>query len=213
MKTPLALVTVCGCAAIANGTVLVETYGPAPRPGSVFGVPTEPAPFNPGLFTETTSTPGAEDTLITFSPRVTVLQVGTGWATWSGGYTGNVFYPNGATSLTVGFTVPGGPDWIIAAQLYAEPNPFGVFEISASAVDSSGASSATVTQAVEGNGGASGWGFYAPDSFLRSITISSDVNFAIGDLATKLFIPAPSSLALLAAGGLAGLHRRRAATT
>lgn len=206
MKITLALLAVCGFASAAGATIVAESYGAAPRPGSVFGVPTKPAPFNPNLFTDTFSTPGAEGTLITFNPAVNVRQVGSGWATWSGGYTGNVFYPSGATSLTVDFTVPGGPNWIIAAQLYAEPNPFGVFDISAAAGDWGGATSPTITQAVDGNGGASGWGFYSPDSFIRSITITSDVDFAIGDLATTLFIPAPGPVAIIA---FAAIRRRR----
>lgn len=211
IKSTLFLWVVCGCAAVASGTVVVETYGTAPRPGSAFGVPTSPAPFNPDLFTDITSTAGAEGVLIGFSPPVSVRRIGEGWSTWSGAYTGNAFYTNGATSLTIDFSVPGGPNWIIAAQLYAEPNPFADFDISATAVDWSGATSVTTTQTASGFAGATGWGFYSPDSFIRSITVSSDVDFAVGDLATTLFIPAPGPLALLAFA--APVRRRRSSAS
>ncbi|MCC6677032.1 MAG: PEP-CTERM sorting domain-containing protein [Phycisphaerales bacterium] len=207
MKTMLAVVAACGCAAIARADIVVETYGTAPRPGRVFGVPTDPTPYNPALFTDVTSTPAFGGSIL-FSVPVSVRQVGSGWATWSGGYTGNVYYTNGATSLTL--TYKGlDLDWFIGAQVYAEPNPFAVFDISATATDSSGAGSVTLTQAVDGNGGACGWGFYTPASFLRTVTISSDVDFAVGDLATVYFIPAPGSIVLLGAAAMSGSRRRR----
>ncbi len=47
-----------------------------------------------------------------------VRQIGFGWATWSHGYTGNVYYTNGQT--TIGGNLSAG---VKAFYLYAEPNP------------------------------------------------------------------------------------------
>ena len=38
---------------------------------------------------------------LTFSSPHSVRQIGFGWATWSHGYAGNVFYTNGSTSITM----------------------------------------------------------------------------------------------------------------
>ena len=110
---------------------------------------------------------------MTFSPSLYHLGVGNGWATWSNGYAGDVYATLGALSATI--TLP--PD-TSAFYFYAEPNPFAVFSITAVAQD--GTSSGPIP--VYGLAGAQYFGFYGTGSArIASITISSDVDFAIGE--------------------------------
>src|SRR5712692_6699568 len=56
---------------------------------------------------------------VTFGSPLQHLRVGNGWATWSNGYGGDVYWSNGATSTSVAL-----PSGTSAFYLYAEPNPF-----------------------------------------------------------------------------------------
>jgi hypothetical protein len=94
------------------------------------------------------------------------------WATWSHGYCGDIYYTGGATSLTI--TMPAG---VSAFYAYAEPNPFGIFTITATANDG-----ASCSASVDGYGGAAFYGFYGTGgTTIASITWSSDVDFAVGE--------------------------------
>lgn len=135
---------------------------------------------------------------ITFSLPLSHREIGSGWATWSHGYTGDVYYTNGATSVTIG--LPAGTG---AFLFYAEPNPFEVWSITAEAHDGT-----TLTRDVDGSGGANGFGFYGTGgSELASITVSSGVDFAIGEFYGAR-VPEPATLSLLALGALTLLRRR-----
>lgn len=134
---------------------------------------------------------------IGFSPDVNHREIGAGWATWSHGYTGDVYYSNGALSVTITLAPMTG-----AFYFYAEPNPFAVHTITAVSGNT------TLSIPVDGNGGANGWGFYTDDfSALTSITISSDADFAIGEFGAAR-VPAPGAGAL-ALAGLGMIARRR----
>jgi hypothetical protein len=110
---------------------------------------------------------------VVFGASMQHLQIGNGWATWSNGYTGDVYWTDGATSASV--TLPAGTT---AFYLYAEPNPFSDFQITAYAQD--GTSSGPIT--VNGFAGAQYFGFYATDGqTIASITITSSIDFAIGE--------------------------------
>jgi hypothetical protein len=100
--------------------------------------------------------------------------VGTGWATWSHGYTGDVWYTGGATTQVI--TLPAG---VGAAYVYVEPNPFAVVNCSMTATGSSGSQS-TGTFPADGSGGAVGWGFVEGAGTLSSIAVSCDTDFATG---------------------------------
>jgi len=140
--------------------------------------------------------------VIYFSSPVSVRQIGAGWATWSHGYTGNCFYTNGRTSLTM--TLSSG---IGTFRFYAEPNPFGVWNITATGSD--GSTSIASTQGVEGAAGATGWGFYGTGGAdVVSVHLSSDVDFAVGEFAHG-WIPAPAGLGVFAMAGLGAARRRR----
>jgi hypothetical protein len=145
--------------------------------------------------------------VVGFSPSVEVrVAGGAGWATWSHGYKGDVYYTQGATSLTMTM-----PEFTPAFYFYAEPNPFEVFTFAATATD--GTVSAFVARPVEGYSGAAYFGAYTlTGPPLASITVSSDVDFAVGEFGIGLWCraPEPSSLALVGLGVLLlGAWRRR----
>jgi hypothetical protein len=112
---------------------------------------------------------------ITFSPSLTHTSVGGGWATWSHGYTGDVYYTTG-TSATI--TMP--PN-TVAFYFYAEPNFMSEYTMSALAQD--GSSSGNIE--VNGAGGAKYFGFYTTNGVaLESITITAEAaaaGFAVGE--------------------------------
>jgi hypothetical protein len=118
------------------------------------------------------------------------VTVGAGWATWSHGYTGDVytnFTAGGPGSFndvdyTTYLTMPPGTK---AFYLYAEPNSFGLHRINATAVGSDGSFASSGYVQVEGFGGARFYGFYA-NAFTTItrivVTAKSDANgFAIGE--------------------------------
>ena len=117
---------------------------------------------------------------ILLSPSLVHLRVGTGWATWSHGYGGDVYFsgfPTGGDDPTVELTLPPSTK---AFAFYAEPNTFGSFSVEAIASD--GTSSEPVN--IQGNSGARYFGFYGRDGkTLSSVTVtaSDPRGFAIGE--------------------------------
>jgi subtilase family serine protease len=115
-----------------------------------------------------------------FAPDLECLQIGSGWATWSNGYAGDVYYdgqnPGGTSTITL--TLPGGTR---AFYLYAEPNEFETLEMQATAQN--GTTSGPLS--VFGASGAQYLGFYAngPGLNIKTITITCDDDFAIGEFA------------------------------
>jgi len=202
MKTALALFALAGLAPLAPAGIGVETYGTAAPPHFVHEFGMWAAPFRSDLFTDVTSTSDGRGGEIRFSTPVSVRAIGAGWATWSHGYTGNVYYTNGAMSITMT------PDrYTFAFQFYGEPNPFGVFAMTATGSD--GSSSIVSQQFPDGSAGATGWGFYGTGgATVASVTVSADVDFAVGEFAVNI-IPAPASLGLFVLGGLGAGRRRR----
>jgi hypothetical protein len=101
------------------------------------------------------------------------------WATWSNGYTGDVYdttvVDGDRTQITI--TLPAGTK---AFYFYAEPNQFAVLSVEATAQD--GTTSGPIS--VDGSSGAKYFGFYATGATtLESITVTtSDTSgFAIGE--------------------------------
>jgi endoglucanase len=110
---------------------------------------------------------------LAFSPDLTHYTVGHGWATWSNGYTGDVYATGGAESMT--FTLPSGAE---AFYFYAEPDQFATFDVTATAQD--GTTSGPV--AVAGQAGATYFGFYTSGSTaLTTVTVTSSTDFAVGE--------------------------------
>lgn len=170
----LATFTLAGVStAAASGTINFDG-----SPGT--GAP--PATLGPYTMRQFTADPQSFGTVagvsgptgdVTFSPALYHVRVGSGWATWSNGYAGDVYWTFGSLSATVNL-----PSNTSAFYLYAEPNPFAVFSITAQAQD--GTTSGPIS--VDGLAGAQYFGFYATGTqHIASITISSGVDFAIGE--------------------------------
>jgi hypothetical protein len=126
-----------------------------------------------------------------FIPALNHRKIGNGWASWSHGYTGDVYYSNGATSVTMIM-----PLRTKAFYFYAEPNPFAVFDITATT--NTGVTSGPIP--VDGTGGATYFGFYTgpnPSETIATINVSSTVDFAIGEfgIARGLKCPPPPIMA------------------
>lgn len=127
---------------------------------------------------------------IGFSPSLTHVTVGSGWATWSNGYTGDV-YSTGGTSVTISM-----PANTLAFYFYAEPNVFSTFSMSA--VSDNGTSSGPVS--VAGFAGARYFGFYATGGDkISSITVScpsAALGFAVGEFGIYQCTPPTISVSL-----------------
>jgi len=108
---------------------------------------------------------------ISFSPACGHAIACSEWATWSHGYCGDIYWTQGALSLTI--TLPGG---VSAFYFYAEPNPFAVYTITATANDGTSCS-----QDISGSAGASYFGFYNAAGTVASVSISSAADFAVGE--------------------------------
>jgi len=124
--------------------------------------------------------------------------IGSGWATWSHGYTGEVFYNNGKYFVGYDLKMNG----VHAFDAYVEPNGGG--DSYAITAYGSGGGEATVEFWAYWSYGAMHFGFYAPDERIVRFEIDSTGDWAIGEW--RVGVPAPGSLALLA---LAGTRRRR----
>lgn len=138
-----------------------------------------------------------------FSVESSHFQVTNGWATWSGGYTGSVYYPNGDSSLTL--TPSAGT---VAYSLFFEPDAFEDHDFEVTAFDNLGGF-ATVNTVTNGNAGATWAGFWTDGATtITSIRIVTDAAFATGRFGYA--VPAPGAIALLGLTGLVGARRRRA---
>lgn len=120
---------------------------------------------------------------ITFSPALTHTLVGTGWATWSHGYTGDVYFVTPSQPITI--TMPAGTK---AFYTYAEPDTRSPFNVEATAQD--GTTSGPVE--VNGDFGAKYFGFYGTgDAEIQTVTVSTTdtAGLAVGEFG--IFVPSP----------------------
>ena len=113
-------------------------------------------------------------------PTLRHYRVGNGWATWSHGYTGSVYFSgeaSGGSDPRIELSLPSNTN---AFAFYAEPNTFGNFSVEATASDGTGSEPVRI----EGRSGARYFGFYGTaERKLTSITVTaSDTRgFAIGE--------------------------------
>jgi Bacterial Ig-like domain len=129
-----------------------------------------------GLFEAVTDVPAPGGSVLQFNPSLNHRQVGQGWATWSHGYTGDV-YVSGGTQRVMTL-----PENTKAFYFYVEPNlPIGSFNVTATADD--GTISGPIP--VAGASGAQYFGFYTTDgSSLSTIQVDVDPEangFAVGE--------------------------------
>jgi hypothetical protein len=136
-------------------------FPPDPRPnGDVIDVPA-PCPV-PGV--------------IGFSQAFGHRRIGSGWMSWSHGYTGDVYYTNGATSVTL--TMPAGTS---ALYFYVEPDPFEEHTFQVTINDSYVCDEFTA----HGSAGAAYIGVCGNPVETITLTCTSGVAFAIGEFGIK----------------------------
>jgi hypothetical protein len=139
---------------------------------------------------------------ISFTPTVERRYIGSGWATWSHGYTGSVLFSLGSPSIRMDFD-----GTVTAFGGYAQPNSFSNYDITLGLDDGS-----TLTKNVSGSGGADFFGFYDGSVNWVEFTTDDPNGFAIGELEmAKSVVPEPGTLLLLGMGllSLGFLARKR----
>ncbi|MFG0283483.1 MAG: hypothetical protein ACF8R7_03595 [Phycisphaerales bacterium JB039] len=158
---------------------VIEAYGDGPPPREVCGCPTTDFPRDPrATMIDVTDVPSPLCGAIGFSIPLNHRAIGAGWATWSHGYTGDVYYTNGASSVDVTM-----PAHTTQFRAYAEPNPFSDIEFEVTAMGVGGTTS--LTETISGSSGAKGYGF-CDDSGLNKIRVRTTdmvTDFAIGEFA------------------------------
>lgn len=199
----LTALAACSLCMSASAAITITDLGTGAPPASLGGKPmtafgVDAQPLNSIVSQVVSPIAGS----IAFSPSVTHLKVGSGWATWSHGYAGDVYYADYVNGDTVKVDMPSATT---AFYFYAEPDfSFGPsFDIKVTANDGT-----SITVSVAGNAGANGFGLYT-DTYLQSLEVKSDWGFAIGEFGISS-VPEPSTFfAGLSALGLLGLFSLR----
>jgi len=139
-----------------------------------------------------------------FDSPHSLRHIGQGWATWSHGYMGEVFYTNGKWFTGYDIKVDGA----YAFDAYVEPNCFAALLYDWYEVTAYGSmgSETTVEFGAHGSAGANHFGFYASDEAIVRIEIESTCDWAIGEW--RIAAPAPGATALLVLTAVRRRHRR-----
>lgn len=177
--------------------------GSSATPPTVFGGFTMTSfGLDPQPFTSTLSVDSPLGGLLSFSAGMNHVRVGSGWATWSNGYTGDVYW-TGSTTVTITL-----PILTSAFYFYAEPDQFSVFNITATS------GTTILAENVDGTAGAKFFGFYTDGSTSLStisITTTDQTGFAVGEFGiasgrgqSVTPVPEPSTYALFGAASLIG---------
>ena len=202
MKT-VSVIALLALAGAAQAQIAVADLGTGAAPGTLGGYSMQAfgddTRATQSIVNDITTADGAPFGTLGFGAGVDHRQVGLDWSTWSHGYTGDVYYSNGAQSLVLNLPANTG-----AFYFYAEGNPFDVRSITATANDGT-----FLTLNVDGSGGANGYGFWSTGGALTSITVATDTDFAVGEFGIARAVPTPGAAALLGLGGLAAIRRRR----
>jgi hypothetical protein len=200
MKRLLAIVFAVSVASVASAAIVAVDHGTGAPPASLGPWAISALPFDTrSVFIDVTDAPGNPPLTgaVTWSSGFSLRQIGVGWATWSHGYSGVVYYSNGLTSQTMSL-----PSGTAAFLMYLEPNPFSWQTFTVTAHDGT-----SIVRSVHGSSGAAGFGFYGTGgTTLASISVSASSDFAWGEFYGA--VPEPGSLGLLGLGALFLVRRR-----
>jgi hypothetical protein len=197
------------CLASAVLLGFVGTAGAIALTGVPLGTAAPPTTLGTWSMTAVGADPSALDSFVTsdglvaFNQAVRHDRVGNGWGTWSHGYAGDV-YDTGSSRDLLSLTLTLGAN-VHAFYFYAESVNFANFTFTATTLDGT-----TVSQIVNGNGGASGFGFYTTglDS-ITSVTVTGTDSdgFGIGEFGVNgnASVPEAGSTLVYASLGLLGL--------
>lgn len=170
--------------------------------------------IDPSAIPDNTNVSSITDGVLTVSFSTAMRKYtapGGGWGTWSiapdsqrgPSDTLPVFYSNGETAVTFTLSQP-----VSIFGFEAEPNPFGVYTMTAQFYDAGGNLLGTISRDVNGNAGAR---LFAAQSStpISSVVFSSVEDWAAGafryTLPTGPVIPEPTTMALFGAGLLSFL--------
>jgi hypothetical protein len=209
-RTVIALSLVVLAAATAAPASITGFAGGSAAPGATLGpyIMTSFALDTRPLFQDVSSVASPLGGAVSFSSPLEHYRIDNGWGSWSNGYTGDVYFTGCHTSLTMTL-----PAQTAAFYFYAEPNPWGLYTIVATAQDGT-----QVSQTVNGYAGAAYYGFYGTGgSYVTSIAVTTPqhIDFAVGEFGIAKAsclpaVPAPAGILLAALGtSLVGYLRRR----
>ena len=153
-----------------------------------------------------------------FSEGMEILEAGSAfWSGWSHGFAGDVYAIadfNRPGPFAITLTLPSDTG---AFLFYGQPSPFVLLEMTATLDDGTTLSQDVHGDTTEVDGGAKGFGFWAPlGGSLASITVTSEFDFALAEFGIARAFPnvpeAGNWMAGIAALGLLGFSviRRRA---
>jgi len=206
------LITICLVVLFAvntypvHATIMASSLGTG-APPSMLGLNTM-TPFgadSQSEYASVTSVASPLGGMVDFSIAMSHLKVGVGgsWGSWSHGYTGDVYYTNGVQSVTL--TLPSNT---AAFYFYAEPAALAIYTITATTPNPMYPIS--ISQSVNGDGGACGYAFWADGGDTIStinVVCPSTAGFAVGEFGIAA-IPEPATVCLLGLGAL-GLVKRK----
>ncbi|OHB75070.1 MAG: hypothetical protein A2W31_04885 [Planctomycetes bacterium RBG_16_64_10] len=200
----MAVAVVCST---ASANIVFTDLGTAAPPASLGGFAMTPFPDDlRDNGTSVTSVASPLGGTVDFSLALVLTEVGSGWATWSHGYTGDVYFDVQASSVTMTL-----PAQTAAFYFYAEPNLFDLFTIEAVADD--GTTSGPID--VQGQAGANGYGFHGTlGTKIASIAVTVEqgsFGFAVGEFGIAIPTPSAVLLGLLGLGVVAGMRKCRLA--
>lgn len=155
-------------------------------------------------FTDISSLTLDDGTQLGFAAPANIRTIGSGWATWSGGYTGQVLFNTGGTTMTIALN-----SMLGGFGLFVEPDPFGLRNFTMILSDGS-----TAFASYDGNAGAGFFGFVG--NGITSVQLVSTDDFAVGDIYTTSALagvpePATWGMMILGFGAIGGAMRRRKA--
>ncbi len=196
-------------------TICLVALFAVPLQASITGVPlgtsAPPAVLGPYAMTAFGPDPQPEGSDVTsvasplygsvgFSAPLNHRIVGSSWATWSHGYTGDVYF-TGYELSSVRLTMPPNTG---AFYLYAEPNPYSEYQITATAQDGT-----SISQMVYGDSGACGYGFWAASTVATiDVDYYGENGFAVGEFGIAR-VPEPTTICLLGLGAISLITRKK----